>query len=421
MNPKRLPLILITAGLLIVCGLCALTVYGTYAWFSTQQANVRFFDSMDTSATLTENNTYAAKTTLSLDVDSGNITILPSEGEEFEVEMVKTGWGTDQAGAEKAAQAILVDVKETNNTLQFTYNVPEEFGVGLSRGGQDSVDFTIHAPADTVVEIKGGFGDVSLTGLTQRVTVDTGFGLITAQDLQTGENPIHLVTSFGDIQFENSAGSELYLESSNGKLTGTDLTTPGTLEASSSFGDIHLDGLTADALTVSSQNGVVEVLNGEVTGKFTASSGFGDLSLQNVTADSYNLESQNGKISVDGISGEVVIRNGFGDIEVTHGVNATLDLSSSNGHIHYSGSLKPNAEHKLDSDFGSLTLTLPADSAFDLHLETSFGEITSDFPVTVTGTLEDTSWNAEVNGGGSLLTATTSNGNIALHILSTDE
>lgn len=62
-------------------------------------------------------------------------------------------------------------------------------------------------PRTPLSRLKGGFGDVSLTGLTQRVTVDTGFGLITAQDLQTGENPIHLVTSFGDIQFENSTAA----------------------------------------------------------------------------------------------------------------------------------------------------------------------------------------------------------------------
>ncbi|NUM49122.1 MAG: DUF4097 family beta strand repeat protein [Anaerolineales bacterium] len=421
MTQRRIPILLISAGLLVVCGLCALTLYGTYAWFSTQQANIRLFTSIDTSATLTENETYAAKDTLIIDSDSGNITILPGEGDQIEVEMVKTGWGTDQAGAEKAVEAIKVDVQETNNTLQFTYNLPEEFGVGLSRGGQDSVDFTIRAPANTIVEIQGGFGDISLTGLTQRVTVDTGFGLITAQDLQTGENPIHLVTSFGDIQFENSTGSEIYLESSNGKLTGTDLSTLGTLEASSSFGDIHLDGLTAETVTVSSQNGVVEVLNGEVSGKITASSNFGDITLQNLTANSYNLESQNGKISVDGLAGKVVIRNGFGDIEVTHGVNVTLDMGSSNGNVSYSGSLNPDADHQLNSDFGDLTVTLPEDSAFDLSLETSFGEINSDFPVTLFGTLEETSWQAEINGGGPLITATTDNGNITLRILAEGE
>jgi DUF4097 and DUF4098 domain-containing protein YvlB len=133
------------------------------------------------------------------------------------------------------------------------------------------------------------------------------------------------------------------------------------------------------------------------------------------------LESQNGKITLDGVTGEVHVTNSFGDIEITHGVNASLDLNNEDGNVTYSGSLDPTATHELHSNFGNLTLALPADSAFDLKLETSFGEIEAEFPVTLTGTLETTAWEAEINGGGRLLTATTSNGNITLRILAEGE
>lgn len=417
MNQRRIPLLVVGLALIMVCGFCALTVYGTYAWFRTSDANIRFFDSIDTSASLTESAAYPAKPTLIVDSDSGNITILPGEGTDIEVEMVKTGWGSNQTEAEQAAKGIQVTVQETGDTLQFTYRVPDEFGVGLYRGGQDSVDFTIHVPAETAVEITGGFGDISLTGLSQRVTVETGFGVVTAQDLQTGENSIRLVTNFGDLSVKDSQGKDIYLESANGKVTGTGLSASGALEVISTFGDVQLDGLTASTLTVTSQSGVVEVQNGQVDGKFTASNGFGDIDVQNVAAASYEVESQNGKIALDGVSGAVQVSSDFGDIEITKGVQATLDLNNQNGKISYSGSLDPTSAHHLQNNTGDITLTVPEDSAFDLSLETSLGEINSEISATLTGTSGTTSWEAKMNGGGPVITATTDNGDITLRAL----
>ncbi|HNB53986.1 MAG TPA: DUF4097 family beta strand repeat-containing protein [Anaerolineales bacterium] len=422
MNQKRIPIILISAGLLVVCGLCALTVYGTYAWFGTQQANIRFFTSMDTSATVTENEAHAAKPTLILDSDNGNITILPGEGETFEVEMAKVGWGADQAEAEAAAQDIQVTIEETSEAVKITYRAPDEIGVMMNRGGDNHVDFTIHVPPATALEIKTNFGDVSVDGVEQSVQIMSQFGDILAKDVQAGENPVHLETSFGDITLDNIQGDELYIGTSNGSIQATNLSATGAIEVEDEFsGEIHLEAFEASKLTLTSQSGDVEVLDGTLTADITISNSFGDIRVQNIKASSYILDSENGTVRLDGASGAVQITNSFGDIEINNGKQVTLDVTSESGDLTFTGSLNPESSHQLKNSFGDITLTLPEDSAFDLSLETSFGEIKSDLPVTLTGALEDTAWQAEINGGGSLVTATTENGNIALHILATDE
>lgn len=414
---RRLGLILASGALVIVCGLCALTGYGTYAWFNANRANVRFFDTANVSAQVTENQTFDSKPNLIIDSDSGSITIIADDSPDIAVEMVKTGWGTDQAEAEAVANSLKVTIEETAQALKLTYRAPEEFGVVVNRGGNERVDFTIHLPRETALEIDSGFGDISLAGLTQSVQVKNSFGDITAKDIQAGENPLHLETSFGDLTVETSHGNEIFIGTSNGKINVTDLTATENMEISNQFGGIHLDGVNSSTLTVTSQNGDIEVLDGTLTADATVTNAFGDISLQNVEAASYTVESQNGKVTLDGVRGSVKVTNSFGDIELTNGVQATLDLSSSNGDVTYTGSLNAEADHQLENSFGDITLTLPEDSAFDLSLETSFGDINSEFPVTLTGTLNESSWQAEMNGGGKLITATTNNGNISLQIL----
>ncbi|MCB9136413.1 MAG: DUF4097 family beta strand repeat protein [Anaerolineales bacterium] len=423
MNQRHIsiPLILASAGLLIVCGLCALTVYGTYAWFNTNRENVHLFYSADTSAQVTEEQTFDAKPKLIIASDSGSITLIADDSPDIQVEMTKTGWGADQTEAETTANSLRVNVEETSAALKLTYRAPEEFGVVMNRSGNNRVDFTIHIPRETAVEINSGFGDISLDGLAQSIQITNSLGDILAKNLQAGKNSVHLETSFGDTTVDNTEGEDLYIGTSNGMIMATNLTATGDLEIENQFGDIHLEGFGASKLTISSQNGDIEVLDGTLSKEINVTNAFGEIQVKNTEAASYRMESQNGKVFVDGANGSVKITNSFGDIEITNGKQVTLDVTSQNGVISYSGSLNPEADHQLENNFGDITLTLPEDSAFDLNLETSFGDINSEFPVTLTGALNESSWQAEMNGGGHLITANTSNGNISLQILTSGE
>jgi DUF4097 and DUF4098 domain-containing protein YvlB len=169
-------------------------------------------------------------------------------------------------------------------------------------------------------------------------------------------------------------------------------------------------------LTATTSNGDLTLAAITVTGTLTARSSFGALKLTQAGAAAYDLHTGNGKIVVDGAGGAFRASSDFGDIEVSNGDKATLDLQTSNGSIRYAGSLG-EGPHKLKSEFGAISLTLPAEAALTLDLTTEFGKIRSAFPLTVSGDLDEKHWRGEVNGGGLALTASTGNGDISLEIL----
>ncbi len=379
MERKPISLIIIIVALAAVCGLCVMTVYGSLAWIGNSGANVRIFNFNTTSAKVTENASFDPKPNLYVQSDVGDVTITASDTNQIEIEMIKTAWGTTEAEAQAAAEAIEVTVDETEDTLKLIYDPPDELGIDIGPGGgKDSIEFIIKLPAETALDITTHFGDVALTGIHGEVKVDTSFGDVDLNDIQAGDTDIRLSTSFGDIT---------------------------------------LNDFTAAALSIDNSNGEITVTVGGITGDLELTTSFGDIEVWDVAASSYDLHTSNGKITLNGATGKLDLESSFGDIVVTDAEDAILNLETSNGTVRFDGSLDEAAEHRIETSFGDIDLTIPDDSVFDLELETSFGEITSDLPVTVSGSFSETSWSAELNGGGSLLTAKTSNGDITLSAL----
>ncbi len=429
------------AALLFVCGLCALTTYGSYAWFNLNLGQVHLFEFADVSVEAIETWSYDARPALVIDSAAGNISITAADVSQIEVETHKTAWGRNDEEATDNAYALEVVVTETDESLTLTFTSEPEVSVASSRGGMDHIDFVIRVPAGTPIQLTAttSFGDVEVRGTSGDADLETQFGNITVSDLagaltaassnaeihltnvDAGEADVTAETTFGMVEAENISANAITLTTSNGNITASGLEAAADLKLETQFGEINVDGFRAGSLTLDNQTGRIELDNGEVTGRLEAFASFGDIELIHVLAAGYTLSSTNGTIKLDEASGPLTITTSFGSIEVAGAVNATLNLEASNGSITFSGTLNPEAAHTLLTSFGDIRLTIPADSAFDLSLETSFGRITSELPVTLTGTLsqesDQSTWEGTLNGGGQELKATTSNGDIQFIIL----
>ena len=406
MKYRPVAIIGVFGTLLAVCGLCVLTAYGMVAWISSRGANVRFFGSDYVSSQYTESFTLEAKPNLQIQSNAGDIVVTATDGDQIEVDLVKTSWGLYEA------KAMTVIVEESDDMLRLISPDPTKFiRVG---GGEDSIKYTVRVPAETAVDLDTSFGDISVTGTRGRVSLNTSSGDVNVSDVLAGEADISLEISFGDINIKDISGQDVRLETSNGEVSVTNLDANGEVVLKNSFGDISIEALTAASFFADTSNGWIKLVGGQVDGTIEARSSFGDLEVTDVAADGYTLTTSNGEIKLDGARGQIDLRNGFGGITVEDATDAILDIETSNGRVRFSGSLKADATHTIENSFGDITLTLPEDSAFDLVLETSFGEITSEIPVTLTGTLSETSWEAQLNSGGPRLQATTSGGDISL-------
>jgi len=167
------------------------------------------------------------------------------------------------------------------------------------------------------------------------------------------------------------------------------------------------------AVEIRSTNGKITLENVDIEDRVTIHNDFGDQTLNAVDASAYDLKTQNGKIKVDKARGSIMAQSDFGDVEVLNVENGTIDLSSTNGAVTFSGSLA-GGPHKVASDFGNITLTLPSETALNVDLQTGFGKISSEFEITVSGALDDNHWIGKFNGGGEELTVKTNNGNITI-------
>jgi len=148
------------------------------------------------------------------------------------------------------------------------------------------------------------------------------------------------------------------------------------------------------------------------------------------------LRTSNGTISVADISGTVRLRSSNGRVACEH-VTGSIEASTSNGRISLvdvagridvgtsNGSVTIVHSDPLDesesiiarTSNGSIKLSLPETSSFELEARTSNGRISTDFSTLIRGNISKTHVSGTVGHGGPKVKLTTSNGSISIRPL----
>lgn len=368
---------------------------------------------------------------LTLDNDIGDVTVTAGTEGQVQVRAEKTAWGADDAEAQWELQELEVIIEQTGNNIDISIQHPDQMHVLNLRPDVWNVKFTLTVPEETAVALSSANGNLTLSGTTENADLRTSFGSIEVSNVTGGltvttnngnitaervlsEENVSITSDFGNITAQEISGEGLSIQSTNGVLDLKGLNASGLLKAGSDFGSISLTDSQTSTAEITSTNGKIFLENVDVVGKVTAQSDFGDLTLNGVDANAYDLKTQNGKIMVDQARDSVTVQSGFGDVEVLNVENGMIDLSSTNGAVTFSGSLA-GGPHRVSSDFGNITLTLPAGTALDVDLQTDFGRISSEFEIAVSGALDGNHWVGRFNGGGEDLTVETNNGNITIN------
>lgn len=200
--------------------------------------------------------------------------------------------------------------------------------------------------------------------------------------------------------------------------------------------------------TLNARTGSGAVLVEGVGGRVDASTGSGSLTLRSiggpsrastgsgdVTADtvrgSFHATTGSGRIQATGVGGAITATTGSGGIDVAQsaagdvdistgsgsvrarGVRGRLEATSSSGDVDVQGDI--TGDWRLSSSSGSITIALPSNAGFELDASTSSGRISTDFPVTVSGTVDRRSLRGATKGGsGRLLRVRTASGSISI-------
>ncbi len=368
-----------------------------------------------------------------LDSSGGDIIIEAIKSDEFLITAHKTAWDSTKSKAQSELDDLSVTVTQTGNKIIIKYHrEPKMFFSGLQQ--TDTVDFIISVPEGTEINVQTDWGDINATGKLGDGVVTTDFGNITlagfqgnlearsnsgdinAEGISAEDSRISLSSNFGEITLEKSDCSSVEIHSNSGSVILNDVDASEKIELSSDFGKLEFIRGSADILTMESNSGKIFLSEVTVESNLIIRNGIGDIILEKISANIYDLDTNSGKITLGVAGGFIQAVSDFGDLKITSTDQATLDLYTKSGKIEFSGPLGMGP-HSLVTDFGDISMYLPKDTALTFDLETDFGKLKTEFPITLEGGVKQDHWRGTLNDGGAKLTAKTNSGDISFEIL----
>jgi Putative adhesin len=200
-----------------------------------------------------------------------------------------------------------------------------------------------------------------------------------------------------------------------------------TLNARTGSGAIHVEGVDG-RVDANAGSGSLTLRN--IGGGVRASTGSGEVTAEAVRG-SLHATTGSGRIQGSGVTGAITATTGSGSIDVeqtgsgnveistgsgsvrARGVRGVLEATSSSGDVDVQG--EPLGDWRLSSSSGSITIAMPSNAGFEVDASTSSGRISTDFPVTVSGTIDRRSLRGSTkDGSGRLLRVRTASGSISI-------
>jgi DUF4097 and DUF4098 domain-containing protein YvlB len=164
----------------------------------------------------------------------------------------------------------------------------------------------------------------------------------------------------------------------------------GTVTGETSGGDIRL---TAIEGTVHAETSGGDVTVERTKGQLRCSTSGGDIRVSSATGD-VDVETSGGNIAIAAVDGQVKAETSGGDVNVNvKGANKGIYAETSGGDI---------------------TIQFAKGAGAEIDASTTGGEVICDLPVTVSGRISESRVKGTVNGGGPLVRARTSGGDVRI-------
>jgi DUF4097 and DUF4098 domain-containing protein YvlB len=278
------------------------------------------------------------------------------------------------------------------------------------RGSRVSVDYELKVPRGAILNaLTTSSGDIVVNDPVARVTARSASGAITVREVA---GDAALSTASGRISAGRVGGS-LTLNSASGELVIGEVAS--SLNANCSSCNITARGLRDDAVARTASGNIdLERVGGRATARATSgwvkvSQVGGDVIAESYS-DSVTVSNATGFVAVKALSGPVTVRNAAGGVHVDAvsgpveisdskgrvDVNATSGsvtlnnvegkdvlAKSTSGNVIFSGKIFDGGHYEFVSFSSNVVLVLPADSNFNLTINSFSGGVNTEFPVTL--------------------------------------
>ena len=159
-----------------------------------------------------------------------------------------------------------------------------------------------------------------------------------------------------------------------------------------------------------------------VSGGIEVSGGRGNISLNavegGVTLDGANgniaLVSVDGDVTISRSSGVISVQNVDGDIILEGITSDNIEVNTVDGDLGYRGTINDDGRYFLSTHDGDIMVTVPDGTNARVSVSTFSGDLEADFPVTLSGDIDQRSFSFTLGTGKALLEISTFDGMIEL-------
>jgi hypothetical protein len=127
------------------------------------------------------------------------------------------------------------------------------------------------------------------------------------------------------------------------------------------------------------------------------------------------VENTNGAVKATSVVGAANVKTSFAPV-VLSGIGGSVDVYNQNGSIEVAGTAdaKGCRNVALETSFSPIRVAVASEAGYTVTARTSFGKITSDLPLTVTGVVSGEALSGRIGTGECMLRLTNSNGAIQI-------
>jgi hypothetical protein len=298
----------------------------------------------------------------------------------------------------------LTDAASANITTSFGNAEARNIrGDLMIRDNNGNVEFSnIGGAAD----ITNSFGNVTFSDVHGRVNCVTNNARVKGSSaLGTS---VTIRDSFGNIELDTVSGA-LDAETSNGRVLVRDAR--GSVTLRSSFGAIEASNIPKGIRAVTGNGGITLT---DIGGDAFAKTSFGSVLAERISG-SLTVQNSNGSVTARNVKGDASVNTSFAGVTLdTIGGRITVD--NQNGAISVTA-IRPASgcrDISLKTSFSSIRVRVPEGLGYNLTARTSFGRISSELPVTSTGSIGGDTLSGTIGSGGCQLQLTDSNGSIEI-------
>lgn len=351
-----------------------------------EMANIDLWDITGNSYHFTEHYEMEVPNGSSIEIINryGSVEVVPADTDRIIVDVDKTVIAMNETEAGELSKVLMYSIVEESGRYRVISNYNRDDN--RVRGRRFKTSLVVKVPKRSTIALDNRNGSVEVSGITGNQKISNSFGRVVLSRID----------------------GTVFISNKNDNVTVEDIT--GDTMIHNEFANIDVRRVTGE-LEVRQRNGGIDL--DAIKGDTKVYNAFGSINARDIQG-SLKVSARNTSVEVSGVENDVTVDNQFQSVQL-EGVKGGVNVTNRNGSIDIRYEQPPRKNVQVSSQFGDVTLTLPASSAFSIDARTRFSPVSTNFSELIEREeRERHSITGQVNSGGPEIRIDNRNGSIRI-------